>query len=186
MGTINRVEILGRLGRDPELKYTQSGVPVCRLSIATEETTKNDNGEFDKKVEWHSVSVWQRTAENCVQFLRKGSMVFVEGSLQTRKVTDQNGNDVYRTEIKVRQVHFMDSTGRQSYTGGYEVPADAQPASPLAQSYGQQQYIQQPQQQGYTQLPSQQQTMVQQQQYNPAQQPILGSEQQVAGDQIPF
>ena len=178
MGTINRVEILGRLGRDPELKYTQSGVPVCRLSIATEETTKNENGEFDKKTEWHSVSVWQRTAENCVQFLRKGSMVFVEGSLQTRKVTDQQGNEQYRTEIKVKQIHFMDSTGRQSYSQAYEAPQGVQSASPLAQSYGQQpqqQYVQPVQQQGYTQVPPQ---------YSAAQQPILGSEQ--ATDNVPF
>jgi len=183
MGTVNRVELLGRLGRDPELQYTQSGVPVCRLSIATEENTKSEDGTFEKRTEWHSVTVWQRTAENCVQFLRKGSMVMIEGSLQTRKITDQQGNNTYKTEVKVRQIHFMDGSGRQSYSQAYEVPPDAQPASPLAQQYGQQQYTQAPQQQyvqqqGYTQMP--------QQQMPPQQQPILGSEQQAGNDSVPF
>ena len=85
MASLNRVEILGRLGRDPELKYTQSGQPVATLSVATDESYKDSNGNKVERTEWHRVNAWGRTAENCNQYLRKGSQVLVEGSLQTRK-----------------------------------------------------------------------------------------------------
>ena len=89
--SLNKVMVIGRLGRDPELKYTQAGAPVCTLSIATDESYTDNSGQRVEKAEWHRVVVFQKAAENCSQYLAKGSLVFVEGSLQTRKWQDQQG-----------------------------------------------------------------------------------------------
>ena len=88
---LNKVMIIGRLGRDPELRYTQSGSPVASLNIATDESYTDREGNKVDRTEWHRVSVFQRQAENCANYLTKGSLVFVEGSLQTRKWQDQQG-----------------------------------------------------------------------------------------------
>ena len=82
---LNKVMIIGRLGRDPELRYTQSGSPVATLNVATDESYMDRDGNKVERTEWHRVSVFQRQAENCANFLTKGSLVYVEGSLQTRK-----------------------------------------------------------------------------------------------------
>ena len=81
---LNKVMIIGRLGRDPELRYTQSGSPVATLNVATDESYMDRDGNKVERTEWHRVSVFQRQAENCANFLTKGSLVYVEGSLQTR------------------------------------------------------------------------------------------------------
>ena len=88
---LNKVMIIGRLGRDPELRYSQSGSPVCTLNIATDESYTDRDGNRVDRAEWHRVVVFQKAAENCSQYLTKGSLVFVEGSLQTRKWQDQQG-----------------------------------------------------------------------------------------------
>ena len=103
----NLVIIIGRLGRDPELRYTQSGMPVCNMSIATDESYVDRDGNKVEKAEWHSVVVFQKQAENCANYLGKGSMVYVEGSLQTRKWQDKQGQDRYTTEIKAQFVKFL-------------------------------------------------------------------------------
>lgn len=115
---LNKVMIIGRLGRDPELRYTQGGSPVCTLNVATDESYTDRDGNRVDRAEWHRVVVFQRAAENCGNFLRKGSLVFVEGSLQTRKWQDQNGQDLYTTEIKAQRVQFLDrkSEGEQQPT----------------------------------------------------------------------
>ena len=82
---LNKVMIIGRLGRDPELRYTQNGSPVASLRIATDESYTDKDGQRVDRTEWHSVVVFQRSAENCNQYLRKGSLVYVEGKLTTRK-----------------------------------------------------------------------------------------------------
>ena len=104
---LNKVMIIGRLGRDPELRYTQSGSPVATLNVATDESYMDRDGNKVERTEWHRVSVFQRQAENCANFLTKGSLVYVEGSLQTRKWQDQNGQDRYTTEIKAQRVQFL-------------------------------------------------------------------------------
>lgn len=119
---LNKVMIIGRLGRDPELRYTQSGTPVCSLNVATDESYQDRDGNKVDRTEWHRVQVWQKAAENCANFLVKGSLVFVEGSLQTRKWQDQNGQDRYTTEIKALRVQFLDRKGERP--GGYEGPSD--------------------------------------------------------------
>ena len=108
---LNRVMLIGRLGRDPELRYTQNGSPVASLRIATDESYTDKDGQRVDRTEWHSVVVFQRSAENCNQYLRKGSLVYVEGKLTTRKWQDQNGQDRYTTEVRADRVQFLDRKG---------------------------------------------------------------------------
>ena len=103
---LNKVMIIGHLGRDPELRYTQSGTPVATLNIATDESYVDKDGNKVERTDWHRVVVFQRSAENCSQYLSKGSLVYVEGKLQTRKWQDQQGQDRYSTEIKADRVQF--------------------------------------------------------------------------------
>lgn len=121
---LNKVMIIGRLGRDPELRYTQSGAPVASLNVATDESYTDRDGNKVERTEWHRVSVFQRQAETCANYLSKGSLVYVEGSLQTRKWQDQQGQDRYTTEIKAQRVQFLDrksdSPRAQAGAGGYE------------------------------------------------------------------
>lgn len=105
---LNKVQIIGRLGKDPETRYTQGGSPICNLTIATDESYKDQSGNVQSRVEWHKIVVFSRAAENCQNYLRKGSLVYVEGSLQTRKWQDQNGQERYTTEIKAQRVQFLD------------------------------------------------------------------------------
>lgn len=116
--SLNKVMVIGRLGRDPELKYTQAGAPVCTLNLATDESYKDNNGQKVERTEWHRVVVFQKAAENCSQYLAKGSLVFVEGNLQTRKWQDQQGQDRYATEIRAHRVQFLDRKGDNGQSGG--------------------------------------------------------------------
>lgn len=119
---LNKVMIIGRLGRDPELRYTQSGAPVATLNVATDESFNDRDGNKVERTEWHRVSVFQRLAENCANYLAKGSLVYVEGSLQTRKWQDQQGQDRYTTEIRAQRVQFLDrkSDARSQQISSYE------------------------------------------------------------------
>lgn len=124
---LNKVMIIGRLGKDPELKYSQSGMPMCSFSVATDESYTDREGQKVDRTEWHRIAVFQRSAENCNTYLTKGSLVFVEGSLQTRKWQDQNGQDRYTTEIKAQRVQFLDKRGSSDGAGapqgeGYSAP----------------------------------------------------------------
>lgn len=115
---LNKVMIIGRLGRDPELRYSQSGMPIASLNVATDESYNDKDGNKVDRTEWHRVSVFQKAAENCANFLAKGSLVYVEGSLQTRKWQDQQGQDRYTTEIKAQRVQFLDRKGDGARAGG--------------------------------------------------------------------
>lgn len=108
---LNKVMLIGRLGRAPELRYMQSGAPVASLSVATDESYTDRDGNKVDRTEWHRVSVYNKSAENCANYLGKGSLVYVEGSLQTRKWQDQQGQDRYTTEIKAQRVLFLDRKG---------------------------------------------------------------------------
>lgn len=140
---LNKVMLIGRLGRDPELRYSQSGAPVCTLNMATDESYTDREGNKVDKAEWHRVVVFQRVAENCAQFLSKGSLVFVEGSLQTRKWQDQQGQERYTTEIKAQRVQFLDKRGsgaeQSGSEGGYAAaPRRSAPAGRPQKAQGQQ------------------------------------------------
>ncbi len=128
-GTYNKAIIIGRLGRDPELRYTASGTPMTTMSVATNETYNDQNGNRQEKTEWHKIVVFGKQAENCNQYLSKGRSCLVEGSLQTRKWQDQQGQDRYTTEIRAMRVVFLSegqpSQGRQAGQGansGYNAP----------------------------------------------------------------
>lgn len=109
---LNHVQIIGRLGADPELRYTQSGDAVANLRIATTESWKDKNsGQPQERTEWHKVSFFGRIAEVCGEYLQKGALVYVSGSIQTRKWQDQSGQDRYTTEIKGREMKMLGSRG---------------------------------------------------------------------------
>jgi single-strand DNA-binding protein len=115
--SVNKVILIGNLGRDPELKHTQAGGPVCNLNIATSRKWKNkQSGEMQEEVEWHRVSVFGPQAEACERYLAKGKSVYVEGRIRTRSY-DKDGVKVYATEIIADQVTFLggrgDGEGRQ-------------------------------------------------------------------------
>lgn len=99
MSGVNKVIILGHLGQDPELRSMPNGNPVCNCSIATSETIKDKSGDKQERTEWHKIVLYGRVAEVAGQYLRKGSMAYVEGRLQTRKWTDKKGQERYTTEI---------------------------------------------------------------------------------------
>ena len=122
MAGVNKVIILGNLGNlgnDPEMRYMPNGEPVANLSIATSETWNDKNtGEKRERTEWHRIVAYRRTAEIIGQYTRKGSKLYVEGKLQTRKWTDNNGVDRYITEIIADSVQLLDS--RRDDQGGYQ------------------------------------------------------------------
>lgn len=108
---VNKVILVGNLGQDPELRYTGSGTAVCNMRLATNESYKDSNGELVEKTEWHSVVAWARLAEICGEYLKKGSQVYFEGSLQTRQWEDRDGNTRYTTEVKAREMMMLDNKG---------------------------------------------------------------------------
>ena len=146
MASINKVIIIGNLGRDPEVRYTPSGAAVCNVSVATTRNWKNrDSGEKQEETEWHRVVFYDRLAEIAGEYLKKGSQVYVEGRLQTRKWQDKDGNDKYSTEIVANQMQMLGSRpgmggGARSAEGGgpsAEEGSSARPASkPAAKSGG--------------------------------------------------
>jgi single-strand DNA-binding protein len=112
---INKVIIIGNLGKDPEVKYMPNGNAVTNVTIATSESWKDKNtGEQQEKTEWHRVTFFRRLAEIVGEYLKKGSKVYIEGKLQTRKWQDQSGNDRYTTEIIAHEMQMLDSKGGQS------------------------------------------------------------------------
>jgi single-strand DNA-binding protein len=104
-GSLNKVMLIGNLGKDPELKMTTSGQPVCRFSLATTETWRNAQGEKQSKTEWHNIVVWGKQAEIAEKYLRKGKQVLVEGRIQYREYTDQAG--VKKTACDIRCDNFV-------------------------------------------------------------------------------
>jgi single-strand DNA-binding protein len=117
MASVNKVIVLGNLGRDPELRYTPSGAAVCNVSIATTRNWKSkDSGERQEETEWHRVVFYDRLAEIAGEYLKKGRPVYVEGRLKTRKWQDKDGKDVYTTEIIAEQMQLLG--GREEGGGG--------------------------------------------------------------------
>lgn len=108
MASLNKVILIGRIGRDPELKYTTSGQAVASLSVATDEGYTGKDGQKVEKTEWHRVTAWGKQAEFCGKYLTKGRLVYVEGSLETRKWQDKEGVERYVTEVKALRVMGLD------------------------------------------------------------------------------
>jgi single-strand DNA-binding protein len=108
-GSINKVILIGRLGRDPELKYTPSGAPVAKFSLATDEVFKDRAGEQQRRTEWHNIVAWNKLAEICGEYLTKGRQVYVEGSIRSRQWEDQSGNKRTAYEIVAREMKMLGS-----------------------------------------------------------------------------
>ncbi|MDT3672038.1 MAG: single-stranded DNA-binding protein [Aromatoleum sp.] len=133
MASLNKVILIGNLGKDPETRYAPSGDAICNITVATSESWKDKNtGEKKEQTEWHRVVFFGRLAEIAAQYLRKGSQIYVEGRLQTRKWQDKEGQDRYTTEIRGDEMKMLgsrqgagggDASGRQYDAGGYDAPA---------------------------------------------------------------
>ena len=111
MASVNKVILVGNLGRDPDMRYLPSGEAVANLAIATTDKYKDKTGQMVEQTEWHRVSFFGRTAEVCGQYLKKGSQVYVEGSIRTRKYTDKEGVEKYATEIRGDRMQMLGSKG---------------------------------------------------------------------------
>lgn len=119
MASLNKAMIIGRLGVDPELRYTQNNRAVVTLKVATDSSYTDKSGEKVENTEWHRVVVWGKQAESCDRYLKKGRLVYVEGNIQTRKWQDKDGNDRYITEIRAQRVQFLDrGDGKEKAAGG--------------------------------------------------------------------
>lgn len=138
MASVNKVILIGNLGRDPEIRYLPSGDAVANLRIATTDKFKDKSGEQQEITEWHSVSFFGKLAEICAQYLKKGGQVYVEGSLRTRKWQDKDGNDRYSTEIRGDRMQMLggrggaeqDKSAREYVKETGRDPASDKPASP--------------------------------------------------------
>ena len=135
MASVNKVILVGNLGRDPEMRYLPSGEAVANLAIATTDKYKDKSGQMAEQTEWHRVSFFGRTAEVCGQYLKKGSQVYVEGSIRTRKYTDKGGIEKYATEIRGDRMQMLGSRSGGGMTemddGAYDqsAPQRSQPRS---------------------------------------------------------
>ncbi len=125
---LNKVMLIGRLGQDPELKFTQSGIAVAKFSLATSQSWKDQDGNNQEKTEWHSIVVWRKLAEICSEYLKKGSKVYCEGSLSTSNWEDENKKKHYKTEIVLNDMIMLDtkgSSGSSSAQKSEEVPVES-------------------------------------------------------------
>ncbi|MCH2257655.1 MAG: single-stranded DNA-binding protein [Alteromonas sp.] len=143
---VNKVILVGNLGNDPEVRYMPNGNAVANLSLATSESWKDQQGQVQERTEWHRLTMYRRLAEIAGEYLKKGSQIYVEGKLQTRKWQDQQGQDKYTTEIIVDQMQMLGGRGGDGGggNGGYQRPQNNQGG-----------YNQAPAQGGYNQAPQQ-------------------------------
>lgn len=107
--SVNKVTLIGNLGKDPELKYTSAGVAVATFSVATSEQWKDRDGQAQESTQWHQIVVWRKLAEICSEYLKKGSKLYMEGRIQYRSYDDKNGVKRYVTEIVMDQLVMLDS-----------------------------------------------------------------------------
>jgi single-strand DNA-binding protein len=124
--SLNRVMLIGNLGKDPELRYTTSGVAVATFSIATNESWKDQDGNQQERTEWHNIVAWKKLAEICAEWLKKGKKVYIEGRIQTRSYDDKNtGAKKYITEIVAENMIMLDSKGSDASAGSSAPMAEA-------------------------------------------------------------
>ena len=124
--SVNKVTLLGNLGKDPEVKYTPQGTAVAKLALATNERYKDKEGQWQDRTEWHNVVLWQRLAEIAGEYLKKGSKVYIEGKLQTRSWEDKQTNQKrYMTEVVANDLVLLGGRGEGGDSGGYSRGAAA-------------------------------------------------------------
>ena len=124
MSGVNKVILVGHLGQDPTMRYTQSGTAVANFSLATSERFNNKQGEREDRTEWHRVVVWSKLAEICNQYLKKGKQVYIEGRLQTRSWEDQQGQKRYTTEVVANNMVMLGRAGETSDVPSQDFPSD--------------------------------------------------------------
>jgi single-strand DNA-binding protein len=129
MGSVNKVILVGNLGRDAELRYTPGGAAVATLNLATTEVFKDREGQKKEDTQWHRVILWGKTAETLQDYLTKGKQIYVEGKLQTRKWKDKDGNDKYTTEVRGDRVVLLSGGGRGDSAGRGEGSGRSTPAA---------------------------------------------------------
>ena len=133
-GTINKVILIGRLGKDPDMRYAPSGTAIASFSLATNHSTKDADGNWNQQTEWHSVKTFGRQAEFVGEYLKKGNLAFVEGRLQTSNWEDQNGQKKYRTDIIANDIQALGSRGDGDQQDSKPEPqAQAKPAEPQSE-----------------------------------------------------
>jgi single-strand DNA-binding protein len=108
-GSVNKVILVGRVGRDPEIKYTPNGSPVAKFSLATDESFKDRSGEQQRRTEWHNIVAWNKLAEICGEYLTKGKLIYIEGSIRSRQWEDQSGNKRTSYEVVARTMQMLGS-----------------------------------------------------------------------------
>jgi len=118
MASLNKVMLIGNLGKDPEVRYTAGGTAVASFSLATSDRIKGKTGEWEEKTEWHNITLWARLAEIAGEYLSKGKTVYIEGRLQTRKWQDKDGKDRYTTEIVGEKMQMLSGKGEGTGSGG--------------------------------------------------------------------
>ena len=131
---LNKIMLIGNLGRDPELNVTQEGTPVTKFSLAVSRNTKTSTGERKEETEWFNVVAWRQLAETCERYLHKGSKVYIEGRLQTRKYTDRNGVERTSVEVIANEMEMLTpksaTTSPESYSAGSTSTDDRDPFLP--------------------------------------------------------
>lgn len=135
--SVNKVILVGRLGQNPEVRYTPSGAAVANFSIATNESWVDKSGQKQDRTEWHRIVVWGKTAENCNQFLTKGRQIYVEGRLQTRQWQDKDGQTKSTTEVQAQTVQFLGDKGAPGPQSSSERPSYGREQSASGQAPGQ-------------------------------------------------
>lgn len=130
MSSVNKVILLGNLGADPELRYTPSGRAVVNFSLATSRTWNNREGEKQEETEWHRIVAWDKLAEICGEYLKKGSQAFIEGRLQTRSWEDKNGIKRYTTEIVAMEMRMLGSRQDAGSAGAPSASRSSSPSNP--------------------------------------------------------
>src|SRR4051812_1044166 len=111
MASVNKVILVGNLGKDPEVRYTPGGQAVAKFPLATTDNWSDQSGQRQERTEWHNVVVWGKTAENCGQYLAKGRQVYLEGAIRSRSYDDKEGNKRYITEIVAQRIQFLGGGG---------------------------------------------------------------------------
>jgi single-strand DNA-binding protein len=142
--SVNKVILVGRLGRDPEVRFTSAGQPVANFSLATDEVYRDRAGERQKRTEWHKIVVWGKQAEIAQKYLRKGSLIYLEGRIQTREYTDRDQNKRTSFEIVCNNFRMLGGRGEGAPAGGGGAPSEEAEAPVAAPQSGAEEFGQGP------------------------------------------
>lgn len=134
--SVNKVILVGRLGQNPEVRYTPSGAAVANFSIATNESWTDKSGQKQERTEWHKIVVWGKQAELCAQYLAKGRQCYLEGRLQTRQWQDKDNQTKYTTEVQAQTVQFLGGAAGAGAHGGADMNQDSAPSGPSGYDAG--------------------------------------------------